>query len=192
MEKQQEIAIIGYIKSGDSTAFATIVDEYKKLVAHIVFRMINNTHIREDLCQDVFLKVYQNLKNFQFQSKLSTWIATIAYNRCINYLEKKKVPLLEDNIAAEKTINDFSIEANLPDAEIIKEDVSNRIHKAMDKLPIKYKTALTLYHLDEMKYDEIGNIMNVPEGTVKSYLFRGRKLLKNILAVRYAKEELLS
>lgn len=192
MEKQQEITLVEYIKSGDSAAFATIVEEYKKLVAHIVFRMVSNSQAREDLCQDVFVKVYQNLKTFQFQSKLSTWIATITYNRCLNYLQKKKVPLLDDKLPANKSMDDFSMDSKLQDIELIENDMSKRIHNAIDRLPLKYRTVLTLYHLDQMNYNEIGEIMNLPQGTVKSYLFRGRKHLKQVLSVRYTKEELLS
>ena len=180
------------ILDGDSQSFRLLVQDYQKLVAHVVFRMISNQADREEIAQEVFLKVYQNLSKFEFNSKLSTWIAAIAYNRCLNYLEKKKVPLLDDVTPEDMTIDDFSGINSLPDTKIMQQDVANRVHIALDQLPIKYKTVLTLFHLEQMRYDEIGEIMKVPEGTVKSYLFRGRKLLKDVLSVRYSKEELLS
>ena len=179
MEKQQEKALIENIKNGDSAAFRTIVEEYKKLVAHIVFRLVFHINAREDLCQDVFINVYQNLHNFQFQSKLSTWIAAIAYNRCLNYLEKKKVPLLDDVTPEDMTIDDFSGINSLPDTKIMQQDVANRVHIALDQLPIKYKTVLTLFHLEQMRYDEIGEIMKVPEGTVKSRLHYAKRDIAN-------------
>ncbi len=192
MNKDQEKAIIQSILEGDTDAFRLIVEQYQKLVAHIVFRMIPIVHTREDLCQDVFVKVYQNLKSFRFQSKLSTWIAKITYNRCLNYLEKKKVPLFDDMTADDVGIDDFSLAVNQPDSDVVSLDLSDRVRMAIEKLPIKYRTVITLYHLEEMKYDEIAEIMQLPEGTVKSYLFRARKALKDLISAKYTKEELVN
>ena len=88
--------LIDKILAGDNNAFKSLIEEYQRLVSHIVFRMINREADREDICQDIFIKVFQNLAEFKFESKLSTWIAKIAYNRCINFLEKKRIPLLDD------------------------------------------------------------------------------------------------
>ena len=84
------------ILSGDQTAFRTLVEEYQRLVSHIVFRMVATKEDREDICQDVFMRIYQNLSDFRSESKLSTWIASIAYNACLNHLEKRKLVPLEE------------------------------------------------------------------------------------------------
>ena len=88
--------LVRQILDGNELAFERLIRNFQRLVSHIVFRMIDNVSDREDICQDVFVKVYKNLKGFRFDSKLSTWIARIAYNRCINFLEKKKVVLYDD------------------------------------------------------------------------------------------------
>ncbi len=74
-------SLVNRIVAGNTRVFQTVIQEHQRLVSHIVFRMISNETDREDICQDVFMKVYQNLADFSFESKLSTWIAKIAYNR---------------------------------------------------------------------------------------------------------------
>ncbi len=190
MDASEEKILIERITSGDAEAFRSFVDEYKNLVMHIVFRMIGSKSVREDLCQDVFLKAYDNLDNFRFQSKVSTWVAKIAYNHCINYLEKKRVPLFEDLHPHDASIESYSSNPSLPDEAVESIELQQRVREQIQKLPAKYKTILTLYHLDELNYAEIGEVMQLPEGTVKSYLFRARKHLKEQLTKKYQKEEL--
>lgn len=183
--------LVEKILSGDTEEFRILIEEYQRLVSHVVFRMIPKQADQEDICQDVFIQVYQNLGNFKFESKLSTWIARIAYNRCINYLEKKKTPLFDDLSPDEESFETQSEDSIAPDTFSEHHDRSSRLQVEIDKLPIQYRTILTLYHLDEMKYHEIAKILELPEGTVKSYLFRARKLLKQRLTAKYQPEELL-
>jgi RNA polymerase sigma-70 factor (ECF subfamily) len=182
--------LINRIKSGDHSAFQTLIETYQRLVSHIVFRAIPNASDREDICQDVFLKVYQNIGGFRFESKVSTWIARIAYNTCINYLQKKKVPLFDDHAFEDETLDSVSGQSQLPDAIAEGKDTASRLQTEIEALDVRYRTILTLYHLDEMSYSEIGKIMNLPEGSVKSYLFRARKRLRKKLLIQYQREEL--
>jgi len=152
--------------------------------------MIPNKGDREDLCQDVFLKVYQNLSNFQFESKFSTWVAKIAYNTCINFLEKEKTRSLNDLSFTYRSHCEFAEDHLTPDAYTENKDISYRLKAEIDKMPVHFRTILTLYHLQEMSYSEISEVMQMPEGTVKSYLFRARKLLKQKLLIKYQKEGL--
>lgn len=180
--------IIKKINTGDTAAFELIIEDYKRLVYNIVFLMVQNTRDVEDLCQDVFVKVYRNLVNFQFQSKLSTWIGTIAYNTSINYLKKKRVQLT-DALVEENSFEYYAGE-NTPHDDMEMGDLSTRLKTEIENLPVKFRTILSLFHLEEMSYLEIAEITKLPEGTVKSYLFRARKLLKERLLKKYQKEEL--
>jgi len=184
--------LVDKILAGDAEAFKSLIEQSQRLVSHIVFKMIPNEADREDLCQEVFMRVYNYLSGFEFRSKLSTWIARIAYNTCGNYLEKKKIPLYEDMTPEDKTIDSCAGDRPLPDEQVEKQEISERLRDEIDQLPIRYRTIITLYHLDEMSYSEIGEIMKLPEGTVKSYLFRARKLLKERLTAKYQPEELWS
>ena len=176
--------------AGNKKAFESIIEGHQRLVSHIVFRMIQNAADQEDICQDVFLKVYQNLRGFQFESKLSTWIARIAYNTCLSYLEKKRVPLFDDLTSEEKTIETVSDCSYRPDQLVEGKETSFVLRSEIEKMPVHYRTILTLYHLDQMSYSEIGETMELPEGTVKSHLFRARRLLKERLLAKYRREDL--
>ncbi len=182
--------LVKQILAGDQQTFRIFIETYQRLVAHIVFRMIPTTADREDLCQDIFLKAYQHLASFQFESKLSTWLGRIAYNTCINFLEKKRVQLWGDLSEENDSLDQFTGTEIAPDTFTEKSDISNRLLQEIEKLPLPYRTILTLYHLEEMSYLEIGEIMQLPEGTVKSYLFRARKKLKDILMAEYQQEAL--
>ena len=154
---------------------------------HIVFRMIPDAADREDVCQDVFMKVYQNLASFRSDSKLSTWIAAIAYNRCVDCLSKRRISPATD--CYDEAVMEIADDALTPDGQLESADLSNRLQNEIEKLPVPFRTIITLYHLEEMSYTEIGAVMSLPEGTVKSYLFRARKLLKERLAAKHRKEE---
>jgi len=182
--------LVDKILNGDPNAFKRLVKDHQRLVGQVVFRMIPNNHDREDLCQDVFIKVYQNLEGFQFNSKLSTWIARIAFNTCANYLQKKRVPLYEDFSPEGQTVDDCLDRGPGPVEWAESRQASVRLCEEIDELPVIYGTIVSLYHLQDMSYAQIGDIMSLPDGTVKSYLFRARKMLKERMLARYAREEL--
>ena len=201
LRMHQEQERIEKIIAGDMRAFQALVEDYQRLVCHVVFRMVHNEEDREEICQDVFVKVYQNLSKFEQKSKLSTWIGRIAYNTCINYLKKKKVPLYEDLAPAESGESGSSQNkgsyldrvpggAKLADETVSDKEMYKFLHEEIAQLPVQYRAILTLYHMDDLSYQEIGEIMSLPDGTVKSYLFRARKLLKERIIEKYPAEEL--
>lgn len=187
-----ERQLIKEILAGNKAALQTFIESYQKLVSHVVFRMAANNHDREDLCQEVFMKVYQNLSGFQYECKISTWIARIAHNTCLNYLEKMRVPLLDDVISSdeENMIDNFSNDSISPVDYTETRDLNHRVQEEINLLPPRMGVLLALYHLEDMSYEEIADITQQPMGTVKSYLFRARKLLKENLMEKYRVEEL--
>ena len=94
--------LVEKVLSGDTNAFAAIIKNTEVLVAQIVFKMVENKEDRKDLAQDIYLKAYKNLPGFRFGSKLSTWIAQIAYNTCLDHVRKKKL-VLQDNFDDDDT-----------------------------------------------------------------------------------------
>ncbi len=199
---EREKALIKQVLSGESSAFGAIIDQYQNLVGHVVFRMVSHENDREELCQEIFFKVYKNLASFQFNSKLSTWIARIAYNSCLNYLKKKKVPLVEDlcfeqndySAGREDALSQFSESAYggelLPDSRAEKRELARQLQDEIDDLPPLYKTLVTLFHVDELSLKEIREVTALPDGTIKSYLYRARKILKQKLLEKYSAEEI--
>jgi RNA polymerase sigma factor (sigma-70 family) len=176
---QNEEEIISRVLNGDVMAFKILVKQYEKLVTYMVYKLVQNKEDAQDLCQDVFMKVYKYLPDFRFQSKLSTWIAQIAYRTALNHRK---------NVAGKKSLTDdiadfenYHKTNEDPESIMIKKSSSEFINQQIQKLPVHYRTVLTLYHLNEFSYLEIEEITGMPEGTVKSYLFRARKLLKEKL-----------
>ena len=181
--------LVANVLAGDTHAFRQLIRQHEKLVSHMIGRLIKQHAEVEEVCQDVFLKVYEKLGEFNFQSKLSTWIATIAYRHAINHLRKRK--MLFSDIPEEESFTKRFIEEENPETTFEEQDMDSYVMKLIDELPPQYKTILTLYHVQEMNYAEICEITGMPEGTVKNYLFRARNLLKEKVKKHLGKEELL-
>jgi RNA polymerase sigma-70 factor, ECF subfamily len=186
---EEDRALVSRVLQGDMQAFRLLIKQHEKLVAHMIGRLVKHDGEREEICQDVFLRVYDKLKDFSFQSRLSTWIATIAYRLAINHLRKKK--LYFSDIPEDEAFTKNFIEEDNPETIVADQDMNTFVLQLMDNLPVQYKTVLTLYHVESMNYREIGEVTNMPEGTVKNYLFRARKLLKDKIMLNLGKEELL-
>ncbi len=200
MAKQiiNERELIGKILKGNIKAFEDLIIHYQKLVSLITFRMLKNEFDREEVCHEVFIKIYQNLTGFHYKSKLSTWIGKITYNHCLNYIQKQHRHINED-------IDGFSIEnkdnyqynenliseENNPEEQVEEQNKYQLIQKQINQLPEIYKVIITLYHIEEFSYNEISEIMDLPSGTVKSYLFRARKVLKEKLLSSHKEEEFI-
>ena len=179
-----EKALVSRIIAGDRRAFSQLISQYQRLVGHIVFRMVDHTMDREEIAQDVFVKVFHRINDFQFQSKLSTWIATIAYRHTLNFLKRNK------KWQGHKELNE-DLDIALEESTYEVQDQAAFVRKAVEQLPLPYRTVLTLYHLDGFSYPEIVDIMEMPEGTVKNYLFRARKKMKTLLEPFLEKEVLI-
>lgn len=177
MLRMNDTELISQIMNGNRNAFTFLVNRYQRLVAHVVGRIIQRQDELEDVCQEVFLKVYQNLGNYRNESKLSTWIATIAYNSAVNYLRKfKKWDEVDaDDSVALRNLTDFKAE------HYETADLHRYIREQIELLPVHYRTVLTLFHLEEFSYQEIEQITGMPEGTIKSYLHRAKAMMKEKL-----------
>ena len=175
--------LVDRVLRGDTHAFGMIIKNTENLVAQIVFKFIPVAEDRKDLAQDIYLKAFHNLAGFKFQSKLSTWIARIAYNSCMSWIEKKKLVLPGDLL-------DEEVVENKSEDLLFQKELSVILRKEMDRLPPIYQTLITLFHHESMSYEELSQITGLPEGTVKSSLFRARKMLKENLLSIFQKETL--
>jgi len=181
--------LVSRVLNGDMHAFRLLIKQHERLVAHMIGRLVKNNEECEELCQDVFLKVYEKLGEFNFQSRLSTWIATIAYRHAINQIRRRKMHL--GDISDEEIFSTNFVEEESPESLLAERDLNNVVLKLVDQLPAHYRAVLTLYHVDGMSYPEIVRVTGMPEGTVKNYLFRARTLLKDKVKKYLGKEELL-
>ncbi len=196
--QRSELELVRLILKGNIKIFEEIINKYQRLVLSIAVRFTNNQYDREEVCQEIFIKVYQNLSGFNFNSKLSTWIGKIAYNHCINYVTKNSKYSTTDSI--DGLNENGNLRSNKSQFENINSTINNDFEEKeiyilvknnINRLPELYQTILNLFHIQEMSYKEISEILTLPEGTVKSYLFRSRKLLKEKLLSSYKEEELI-
>jgi RNA polymerase sigma factor (sigma-70 family) len=173
-----EREVLSRIKGGDLKAFTALVKQYQKLVFHVVQRVASRPEDVEDISQEVFVKVYKRLDTFNFESKLATWIARIAYLTAIDYLRKYR----PNPAPSEPVVEPVYFTQETPEQVLIQQDATLYVQTLVDGLPESYRIVVTLYHLEEFSYSEIEQITGLPAGTVKNYLFRARKLLKERLA----------
>ncbi|RDS85484.1 RNA polymerase sigma factor [Dyella psychrodurans] len=163
-------------------AFERLVREHQELCWHIIYRMVRHPEDARELCQDTFLRVHQNLRQYRYESTLKSWIGRIAYNVALRYLERKRIALLapsgdDDSAVAIENIGDgFDLETAYADS-----DMAWRLRAAIEALPPLQRTVLTLYHLDELPIGEIADITGLASGTIKSHLFRSRLRLRELL-----------
>ena len=183
-----EKEIVSRILKGDFRAFELLVKEYEKLVFFVINRIVYDVNDKEDICQEVFIKVHKSLGNFKFESKLSTWIARIAYLTAINY--NKKYRNERQQVEYPENIDNYHFTDESPEQVLSKKNLSEYINKLIGQMPLQYRTVLTLYHLNEFSCQEIEQITGTPEGTIKSNLFRARKLLKEKIQKDFKNEEL--
>ena len=184
--------LVTAVLNGDRHAFGSIIKKTEGLVAQMTFKMISSPGDRKDIAQDVYLKAFKNLHGFKFQSKLSTWIGQIAYNTCLHYLEKKKLVLI-DNFGEDGEIpgNNFNKDVrNDTEEKLFNKELADMLHTEIEQLKPLYKTLISLYHQEELSYAEIAEITSLPEGTVKNYIFRARKTLKENILLKHKRNEL--
>lgn len=182
MSIEEEKKLVDRILKDDLNAFDELVEAYQRLVWHIVSRMVSDLTDRQDLCQDIFLKIFKSLRTFNFRSKLSTWIGRIAYHTSINYLQKKRLPSVSDSAVDESQYRAVADTEDIgPDEWTVRRDLSAMMEKMMSKLPPIQKTLITLFHIENMSYSEMSEIVQLPEGTIKSHLYRGRQRLKEMM-----------
>jgi RNA polymerase sigma-70 factor (ECF subfamily) len=173
-----ENLLIAKTLEGDMQAFRWLIKRYERLVSHVVGRIVRDDFEKEEICQDVFLKVHEKLHTFRRESKLSTWIVTIAYRTSLNHVAKSR----KENVSLSDIREPAALEVTSSSVE--HEDLKMMLEEAIMALPLAHRTVITLFHMEDHSYDEVTEVTGLPLGTVKSYLFRGRKMLKDYLEKR--------
>ncbi len=171
--------LVQQILNGNTNAFRYLVANHQRLVVHIVGRIVQRQEDVEDICQEVFIKVFRKIKHFRGESRLSTWIARIAYNTGISHIRRQLKN--EHSYDESPGLVAYEKDDELNQKKIEKEEAKKYLLEMIEELPVHYRTVLTLFHLEEFSYKEIEEITGMPEGTIKSYLSRARKILKEKL-----------
>ena len=174
--RKEDYTLIQEVLSGNDDAFAELLARYKNLVYSVIMRMVNDPEEANDLAQEVFIKVYQNLDKYQPTYKFSTWLIRIATNHVIDYRRKRKQELVN--------LDDVEMEAassETPEAVVLQKEGRRSVAEALKSLPEMYRIPIVLYHQQGLSYQEIADILGEPLSKVKNRIFRGRRMLKEYL-----------
>jgi RNA polymerase sigma-70 factor (ECF subfamily) len=171
---------------GEKGAFDEIVRRYASKMVNLAYRITGDRELAEDIGQETFLRAYRSAARYREISKFSTWLHTIAINLCRNELRRRKFRMYSLEGMAERDEEskirvDIADEKSTPDREVERRELGRMIKQAVAGLPEKFRTPLVLRDMQGLSYEEIGEILDLPEGTVKSRINRARLRVKEIL-----------
>lgn len=181
-----EARLVSLAKDGEREAFAELVNIYKGKLFHLAYRMLSNRQEAEDVVQDTFMRMYEHLERYDASHKFSTWIYRIATNLCIDRLRRKKTAYSLDADVSDDGdgLDGYSIlqsKDSSPEQVLILSERQQAVRRAMDALPVKYKTAMALKYYQDLSLQEISDILHIPVSTVKTRIHRGRDYLRRRL-----------
>ncbi len=174
-------------KQGDQFAFEQLVYLYDRSVLSIAMRFVNDPDEAKDIYQEVFIRIFKGLKNFEFRSEFSTWIFRITTNVCLTHKAKSKEKMkvsLDNDLVDENNDNGFKeipYDGISPEEEISSRNLGQFIDEAVGRLSERQKITFVLKHYEGYKIREIAEMLNCKEGTVKKYLFDAVKNLRKQL-----------
>lgn len=171
---------------GREDGFEELVRRYQRPITGYVYRMLNNYDASLDVTQEVFIKVYNSLEKYSSEYKFSTWLYRIAHNAAIDWMRRNSVN--QQSIEAENADGSYQlqIESPQPSPEQDRErsEWRTEIEAVVKCLPPVYRELILLRHTQDLSYDEIAEITNLPLGTVKNRLFRAREMMRDIFVER--------
>ncbi len=159
------------VLAGDVDAFAEIVDRWQKPLVNLAYRYTRDEGLAEELAQEAFLKVYRSLGKWRGDAAFSTWLFAVAINVYRSWCRRKRLPTVPLDAL------DFALSGPSVEAELEGRDLGEQVRDAVLALPAKYRDAVILYYFREMDVRSAAAMLGIAEGTLKSHLHRGRKLL---------------
>ena len=181
--------VIAQAREGRDSAFRELIRRYERPVFSVIYRMVRDRELSEDLAQDTFIKVLNALDKYDPSYKFSSWIFKIAHNTTVDHLRKKRPdtlslegsPHARTQEQAEATSFTPVDTSGSPEYYAESQEIGSEIEAAIGEIRPEYREAILLWHVEGRPYDEIAEIMDLPLGTVKTYIHRGRNELRKKL-----------
>jgi len=175
INQKRDSALVKSTLAGDEASFSKLMSLYKNKVKALGMGFFKNEADTEDFTQEVFLKVYTKLSTFRGDSLFSTWLTRLAYNIAINSIQRRKefCSLAESTELEAKDLN--------PEEQEIRKLTKEAVREAIKELEDRYAVCLDLYFFHDIQYSQISEITGFPENTIKSHIFRAKKILKEKL-----------
>ena len=181
--------VVRLAQEGRETAFRELVRRYERPVFSLVFRMVRDREMAEDLAQDAFIKVLNHIDKYSPEFKFSSWLFKIANNVAIDWMRRKKLDTISMDgsphatSAAEIEATTFDLSGQQESAldELTARELGTSIEQAIAKLRPEYRSCIMLRHVEGRSYEEIATTLDLPLGTVKTYIHRARHELRRAL-----------
>ncbi|MBK8162380.1 MAG: RNA polymerase sigma factor RpoE [Gammaproteobacteria bacterium] len=178
-------ALVERVQNGDKKAFDILVQKYQYRLTKLISRYVYDQSEVMDVAQEAFIKAYRALPSFRGESAFYTWLYRIGVNTAKNYLvtQGRRPPSVDIDaeeagyLEGESELKEYAT----PEHLLVRDEIQNTVHSAIEKLPEDLRTAITLRELDGLSYEEIAERMNCPVGTVRSRIFRAREVINSKL-----------
>ncbi|MBQ3670975.1 MAG: sigma-70 family RNA polymerase sigma factor [Treponema sp.] len=169
--RHRDNSLVKSALSGDKKAFERLCALHGKRISALAKNFFKREEDRDDFVQEVFMKAYMKLSSFRGASSFGTWITAVAYNLAVNSVTRhaEYVPLSDEELLEGRNLS--------PEEELVKKLTVQAVREAVGGLPEKYGICLDLYFFHDLSYEEIGKVTGFPLNTIKSHVFRGKKLL---------------
>lgn len=182
--------IVALAREGREAAYRELIRRYERPVFSLILRMVRDRQLAEDLAQETFIKALNAIGSYRPEFKFSSWIFKIANNAAIDHLRRRELdtlslegsPHAETPQMVEATALQIGERGETALEEVENRELGGEIERAIAKLRPEYRTCILLRHVEGRPYEEIAEILNLPLGTVKTYIHRARNELRNSLA----------
>lgn len=179
MEKSEktdeELAVL--IRDGNSELYSLVMERYSGKLSNYLKRFLNDYDEVDDVLQNIFIKIYNNLHGFDINKKFSSWVYRIAHNEAINFLKKHQKEKTPIDTIKYKLVDDGTNVCDDMDKQLLKVE----IEKHLNKLKVKYREPIVLFYFQEKSYKEISDILRIPVSTVGTLITRAKKSLSQII-----------
>lgn len=175
-EALSDLELVRRSQSGNREAFSELVNRHQHLVYNVAYRFMRDATLAEDMAQESFVKAYRLIKGFRAECSFTTWMYRVTATTCLTEINRRK-RRGEVELTPENSVQKTEAFEHAPSERDLKE----QIRRCVTRLSDRYATIVTLYYLKGISYDEIADVMNVPLGTLKTWMFRARKQLRMIV-----------
>jgi RNA polymerase sigma-70 factor (ECF subfamily) len=180
MEKT-DAELISNTLAGDIASFNQLIKRYQRPVYNLVYRMLGNAEDASDVTQEVFLRAFCKLNTFRQDAVFTAWLYRIASNMCVDHFRARKITVPIE-VEEEKGREIPAKKEENPEYRAMQNTTGEVVRQAILDLPERYRDVVIMRHLQGMNIEEISNALQLPSGTVKTHLFRGREMLRSRLA----------
>jgi RNA polymerase sigma-70 factor, ECF subfamily len=180
MSTQDDNRLVECVRNGDTEAFGMIVERHKNRLYYLGLKFFHNQEDAEDFLQEVFLKAYEKLSSFRGVVPFGAWLYKLAFNLAVNRYHVNKAALLKEA----ESIPDIAEEPVAASLDWERIETVAEVNDAIRELPALYSLIIRMHFFDGFTYNEVSEIMDIPVNTVKSHIFRAKKLIVRLLNER--------